>query len=121
MSLVKNPTTGKILEIFGPTVEFLTSSQDTQSDFCVLKGTLPPGGFVQLHSHPDTEDFLILSGEIVGLMQDSEGYKWIGAKPGDYMHVPSNARHAWRNVSPAVVFIMTTKKIGQFFQEIGNL
>ena len=37
-------------------------------------------------------------------------------------HVSSNARHAWRNVSgaPAVVLVITTKKLGQFFQEIGR-
>ena len=35
MSLEKNPTTGKVLELFGPTVEFLTSPQEAQSDFCV--------------------------------------------------------------------------------------
>lgn len=78
MRLVKNPTTGKVLDVFGPTVEYLMTPQDTQSDFCVMKSTVPPGGFIQLHSHPDTEDFLILSGEIDGLMQDSEDYRWIG-------------------------------------------
>ena len=33
-----------------------------------------------------------------------------------------NARHAWRNVSdsPTVELIITTKKLGQFFQEIGR-
>jgi hypothetical protein len=66
MSLMKNPTTGKFLELFGPTVEYLTSTQDTQNDFCVLKGTIPPGVFVPLHSHPDTEDFLVISGELEG-------------------------------------------------------
>ncbi|MGC2307850.1 MAG: hypothetical protein WA461_05580, partial [Nitrososphaeraceae archaeon] len=45
----------------------------------------------------------------------SEGYKWIGAKTGDYIHVPSNARHAWRNVSnkPTLVYIITTKNTGR--------
>jgi quercetin dioxygenase-like cupin family protein len=74
MSLMKNPTTGKFLELFGPTVEYLTSPQDTQNDFCVLKGTIPPGVFVPLHSHPDTEDFLVISGELEGLKQDSEDH-----------------------------------------------
>jgi quercetin dioxygenase-like cupin family protein len=122
MSLVKNPSTGKVLELFGPTVEFLTSPQDAQNDFCVLRGTISPGAFVPLHSHPDTEDFLIISGELEGLRQDSEDHTWIGAKAGDYIHVPSNARHAWRNLSgtPTVVLIITTKKIGQFFQETGR-
>jgi quercetin dioxygenase-like cupin family protein len=66
MSLVKNPSTGKVLELFGPTVEFLTSPQDAQNDFCVLRGTISPGAFVPLHSHPDTEDFLVISGELEG-------------------------------------------------------
>lgn len=76
MSLEKNPSTGKVLELFGPTVEFLTSPQDAQSDFCVLRGTIPPGVSVPPHSHADTEDFFIISGEVEGLMQDNEGYKW---------------------------------------------
>ena len=51
MTLVKNPSTGKVLELFGPTLEFLTSPQDLQNDFCVMRGTLPPGVSVPLHSH----------------------------------------------------------------------
>jgi len=40
----------------------------------------------------------------------------------DYVHVPSNVRHAWRNVSgaPTVVLVITTRKLGQFFQEAGR-
>jgi quercetin dioxygenase-like cupin family protein len=122
MSLEKNPSTGKVLELFGPTVEFLTSPQDVQSDFCVLRGTIPPGVSVPPRSHADTEDFFIISGEVEGLMQDNEGYKWIGAKTGDYIHVPSNARHAWRNVftKPTLVHIITTKNMGHFFEETGR-
>lgn len=123
MSLEKNPSTGKVLELLGPTVEFLTSPQDAQNDFCVLKGTIPPSVSVPLHSHADTDDFLVISVEVEGLRQDSEDYTWIGAKAGDYIHVPSNARIAWRNVSnaPTLVLIITTKKLGQFFQETGRL
>jgi quercetin dioxygenase-like cupin family protein len=122
MSIVKNPTTGMILDLFGPTVEFLTSPQDTQNDFCVLRGTIPSGVFVPLHSHPDTEDFLVISGEVEGLRQDSEDHIWIRAKVGDYIHVPSNVRHAWRNISgaPTVDLIITTKKLGHFFLETGR-
>ena len=50
-----------------------------------------------------------------------EKYKtyWIKVKGND---VPSNARHAWRNTSdaPAVVLVITTKKLGQYLQEIGR-
>jgi quercetin dioxygenase-like cupin family protein len=75
MSLEKNPTTRLIVEFFGPTVEFLTLPEDEHNDFCVLKGTIPPGVSVPLHSHPDTEDFFIISGSVDGLRHDTEGYK----------------------------------------------
>ncbi len=96
MSIEMNPTTGVRLDVFGPTVEFLTSPQDAQNDFCVLKGTIPPGVFVPLHSHPDTEDFIVTSGEVQILRQDTEGYEWIVAKAGDYIHMPSGAPRSHR-------------------------
>ncbi len=83
MSPQKNPTTGLVIELFGPTLEFLTSPDDEHSDFCVLKGTIPPDVYVPLHSHPDTEDFLIISGAVEGLRQDTEGYEWIFSGDGE--------------------------------------
>jgi hypothetical protein len=67
MSLQKNPTTGLVIELFGPTLEFMTSPDDEHNDFCALRGTIPPDGYVPLHSHPDTEDFLVISGAVEGL------------------------------------------------------
>jgi hypothetical protein len=36
--------------------------------------------------------------------------------------VPGDERHAWRNVSsePLVALIITTTRLGQFFQEVGR-
>jgi quercetin dioxygenase-like cupin family protein len=52
---------------------------------------IPPGVSVPLHSHADTEDFLVISCELERLRQDSKDQTSIGAKAGDYIHVPSNA------------------------------
>src|SRR4051794_21043843 len=122
MNVEKNPTTGKSFEFFGPTIELLTSPEDEHNDFCVLRGIIPPGVVVPLHSHADTEDFLIISGELEALTQNTQGYAWIVAKEGDYVHIPGDAQHAWRNVSgqSAVALIITTKKMGRFFQEAGR-
>jgi quercetin dioxygenase-like cupin family protein len=122
MSLEKNPTTGLVVELFGPTVEYLTAPDDAHNDFCVLKGTIPPGGSVPLHAHADTEDFLVISGAVEGLRHDTDGYTWIAAKAGDFVHVPGDAQHAWRNVSsePAIMLMITTKRMGRFFQEVGR-
>jgi mannose-6-phosphate isomerase-like protein (cupin superfamily) len=121
--LEKNPTTGLVVEYFGPTLEFLTSPDDSQNDFCLLKGTMPPGTFVPFHSHPDTEDFVIISGEGIGLRENPDGsFEWIEAKAGDYVHVPNGALHAWRNVSsePMISLVTMTKKLARFVQETGR-
>jgi hypothetical protein len=39
MNTEKNPTTSKIVDIFGPTLEFLTAPQEAHISFCVLKGS----------------------------------------------------------------------------------
>jgi len=110
------------VDLMGPTVEFLTSPQEAGIDFCLLRGVLPPGVSVPLHSHPDTEDFIVISGEVQALNQGTTGYEWIEVKAGDHVHVPGNARHAWRNTSgaPFVTYIITTPKLGKFFQEVGR-
>lgn len=117
-----NPTTGVHVEVFGPTVEFLTSPDEAHLDFCVMRGVIPPGVSIPLHSHPDTEDFIVLSGEVEALRQGLQGYEWVVVKAGDHVHVPSNVRHAWRNVGaePNIALMITTPRLGRFFQEVGR-
>jgi quercetin dioxygenase-like cupin family protein len=117
-----NPSRGMRVDLMGPTVEFLTSPQEAGIDFCLLRGVIPPGVAVPLHSHPDAEDFIVISGEVQALRQGTGGYDWIELKAGDHVHVPGNARHAWRNSTGAsfVTYIITTAKLGRFFQEVGR-
>jgi hypothetical protein len=76
------------VDLMGPTVEFLTSPQEASINFCVLKGVIPPGVAVPLHSHIDTEDFIVISGEVQALRQGTQCYEWTAAKAEDYLHVP---------------------------------
>jgi hypothetical protein len=73
MSVEMNHTTGLRVDLLGPTVEFLTSPQEPRIDFCVLRGVIPPSVSVPLHSHPDTEDFFVISGEVQALKQGTQG------------------------------------------------
>ena len=117
-----NPTTGQVFDLFGPTVEFLTLLEEEHNNFCVLRGVIPPGVVIPLHSHGDREDFFVLSGEVEALRQGPQGYEWVAGKAGDYFHVPGNGQHAWRNVGslPLVALMITTPKLGRFFQETGR-
>jgi mannose-6-phosphate isomerase-like protein (cupin superfamily) len=111
-------TWGPILDVFGPTVEFLTESDE----FCVLRGVVPPGVTVPLHRHGDSEVFFIISGTQQVLVYGKTGLEWHDAYAGDYVCIPGDVPHAIRNVTeePVVALTITTARMGRFFQEIGR-
>jgi len=50
------------LEVFGPSVQFLVAPQPSDEAPCVMRGTIPPGLSVPIHSHAGIEAFFVLSG-----------------------------------------------------------
>jgi quercetin dioxygenase-like cupin family protein len=105
----------------GITMELLTSSNE--DTYGVIKGTLQPGENVPLHSHNEAEDFYLLSGQAKELIQTKHGLEWQIVQTGDFTHIPGNMKHAWRNrcSGPAENIIVTSKRLGRFFQEIGEI
>jgi quercetin dioxygenase-like cupin family protein len=110
------------LDVLGPSVQFLTEPSRSDESPCVMRGAIPPGMVVPLHSHPDPETFILVSGAMEGLAQGDEGHRWIGIQTGGIFHVPSGAKHAFRNPGdqPAVALIVTTSRLGRFFRDIGT-
>jgi hypothetical protein len=52
-----NKTSHVVLDVLGPTVELLVLPSDCEGEYCVVKGTNPPGISVPLDSHPADESF----------------------------------------------------------------
>jgi uncharacterized RmlC-like cupin family protein len=76
-----------------------------------------------LHSHTDAESFYVLSGEAEVLVQTTGGLEWQKLRPGDFIHIPVGAKHAWRNRSskPMSALVSCTAKLGRALQEMGQL
>src|ERR1700739_1245 len=112
----------RLVDVFGPTVEFVSGPDDPGADFWVMRGVVPPGVTVPLHSHDDAEDFFILSGTQQVLTKSDHGLEWRDVNAGDYVHIPASVPHALRNVSdkPAVELIITPARLGRFFQAIAR-
>jgi quercetin dioxygenase-like cupin family protein len=110
------------LEVFGPSLQFLVAPQSSDEAPCVMRGTIPPGVSVPIHSHTGIEAFFVLSGEVEVLTDEGGKAHWITAGPGDFIEVPSEAKHGFRNRSedPVVQLITTTSKLGRFFEEVGR-
>lgn len=115
-------TSGIALDVLGPTVEFLTSPAAAHDDFCVMRGVIPPGVVVPLHSHDATEVFFVLSGTKQVLTLDGGPARWVEVRAGDYVHVPQGTRHAHRNGSdePLIELVITTARLGKWFEEVGT-
>jgi len=109
------------IDVLGPTLAFVTAPDGNDDGPSVMRGAIPPGGVVPLHSHADPETFLMVSGSVEGLV-DADLGRWQRIGPGDMFHVPGDARHAWRNASvdPAVMILVSTNRIGRFFQEVAT-
>ena len=110
------------LDVLGPSVQFLVAPQESDEAPCVIQGTIPPGVSVPIHRHPAIEAFYVVSGNVEVLSEKDGKNQWIAAGPGDFIEVPSGAKHGFVNRSqhPVVQLITTTSKLGRFFQEIGE-
>jgi quercetin dioxygenase-like cupin family protein len=108
-------------DVIGPTVQFLTPISREQDAPCIMRGTVPSGVVIPLHSHGDPETFVHLAGEFEGLCEQGSECTWIRIRPGDVFHVPGGAKHAFRNrfAEPAVSIIVTTGKLASFLKAIG--
>lgn len=107
-----------IVDVYGPYIQFLTSLDQHGSELCFIKGVIPPGVSIPLHSHLEEERFYIVSGEVEVYVDSA----WHTVKAGDFLEIPGDVQHGLRNQSsqPALIVMQTTVRLGRFFQEIGK-
>jgi quercetin dioxygenase-like cupin family protein len=106
----------------GTLFEFLASPDASGSEICFIRGTIPPGVAVPLHSHSDVELFYILEGSLEAFQFGNGTHGWVSFGPGDIVSISGNAKHALRNSSPlpAAMVIVTTSKLYSFFKEVSK-
>lgn len=117
-----DPQARETLDLMGPTIAYVTPPDGPDDAPCIMRGTIPAGGFVPLHTHPDFETFIVVSGEAQGFAGGDDSALWVPLRPGDVFHVPGGARHAFRNPSqePCVALLVSTTRLGRFFREVGT-
>jgi quercetin dioxygenase-like cupin family protein len=71
-----DPDEAETINVLGPTVQFLTPPEGENAP-CIMRGSIPPAGFVPMHSHADPETFMLLSGSVEGLVYEDERFRWV--------------------------------------------
>ena len=98
-----------VFEVLGASVEFLLGPEADDEAPCIIRGTMPPGVSVPIHSHKAVEVFFILSGNIEVLIEDGGKMSWVEASAGNLIEIPSKAKHAFRNRSQHPVINLPTR------------
>src|ERR1700719_4154957 len=83
-----------------------------------MRGTVPSGVVIPLHSHADPEIFYVLNGSLE--VFQAEGWQTVNA--GEVVSIPGNVRHALRNTSPSPLtsIIVSRQKLYSFFRELAR-
>jgi quercetin dioxygenase-like cupin family protein len=120
--MTRTTTATAVYDVMGATVEFLTPPPPSDVPYCVMRGVIPPSTAVPMHSHHAPESFFVVSGEAQVLLEERGRLEWKDVRPGDFVHIPSDAKHAHRNRSsaPVVEIVITTPDLGEFFVEVGR-
>lgn len=110
------------LDVMGLLIEFVTRIGTKSSAPCTMRGTIPPGVVIPLHSHADPETYVVVSGSADAIAESDGGLRWVTLNEGAVFHVPGGAKHAFRNQSsaPAVMLVISTSKIARFFRDVGQ-
>jgi quercetin dioxygenase-like cupin family protein len=80
-----------VLDVFGTRVTVLGSANETAGAFSLAKVVCPPGTGAPPHTHQETEHFHVLRGQLTVHL----GNERIELLPGDTIHIPSGAPHAF--------------------------
>jgi hypothetical protein len=57
--------TSETLGLFGPCIKFLTPLSDCDDGYCPIKGIVPAGVVIPIHSHAERETFYVIEGRSV--------------------------------------------------------
>ena len=85
-----------------------------------MRGSVPPGVVIPLHSHADPEIFYVLGGSLEVFQTEGPSEGWQTVNAGEVVSIPGNIGHPLRNTSPSPITSITVSKQGlySFFREI---
>lgn len=120
-------------ELFSATgvlLQFLASPEEVGDSICLIRGTMPPGVHVPLHSHAEPEILYVLDGTLEVYRADENKNdkekgrdEWTTANAEDVITIPGQVRHALRNnssLAPVTLLVATKPELYKFFREISK-
>jgi len=106
----------------GVLLQFLASPDEVGDPISLIRGSMPPGVVVPLHSHAEPELLYLLDGSLQVYRSNQGENGWTNASVGDVIVIPGSVKHALRNSSslPVTVALVTKSELYSFFRELAK-
>jgi quercetin dioxygenase-like cupin family protein len=106
----------------GVLCEFLASPEEVGDAICLIRGTMPPGSVVPLHSHAEPELLYVLEGSVEVFRSSERSGGWTTAGVGEVVTIPGSVKHALRNSSslPMTLVLVPKSELYKFFCELAK-
>jgi quercetin dioxygenase-like cupin family protein len=106
--------------VLGVLLQFLSTPEQINDQISVMRGTIPSGVVIPLHSHADPEIFYVLNGSLEVFQAEGPSEGWQTVNAGEVVSIPGNIRHALRNTSRSPITSITVSKqeLYSFFREL---
>src|SRR5919112_3098894 len=86
---------GEAYDVLGELLTFKVTNAVTDGRFTVVELLAQPGGGPPLHTHPSSESFTILEGELAFSGLDGGEPFTVRADPGDTVFIPGGSPHTY--------------------------
>lgn len=108
--------------VLGVLLQFLSTPEQINDQISVMRGTVPSGVVIPLHSHADPEVFYVLNGSLEVFQAEGPSEGWNTVTAGEVVSIPGNVRHALRNASssPGTLIAVSKQKLYRFFRELAR-
>ena len=108
--------------VLGVLLQFLSTPEQIYDQISVMRGTVPSGAVIPLHSHADPEIFYVLNGSLEVFQAEGPSEGWNTVTAGEVVSIPGNVRHALRNIShsPATLITVSKQELYSFFRELAR-
>lgn len=112
----------QVFNAAGVLLQFLASPEEVGNGICLIRGMVPPGVVVPLHSHEDLELLYVLEGTLEVYRSNEGSTGWTEASVGGVAVIPGNVKHALRNASslPVTLALVTKSQLYAFFREFAK-
>jgi mannose-6-phosphate isomerase-like protein (cupin superfamily) len=99
--------------MLSPTAALFEGRRHGGADCCIFVTRTPPGGFVELHTHPYTETFLLLEGR--GRWTIGEAV--VELEPDGLAVAPPETLHGFRNLGDVPLLVVSVHDRGTLSQD----